>query len=269
VHVNIPVFSNDRDMMRRAAATADATMEKVKELGGVVSGEHGIGLTKLHHLERSERDSLAAYRGEVDPDGVMNPGKLSDPGIVDLVFTPSFNLLELEARILQHGSLEKLADMISKCVRCGKCKPNCCVFYPKRGMFYHPRNKNLAVAALIEALLYEVQRFHNTEFRSLKHLGEVADQCTLCHKCLAPCPVSIDTGKVSVLEREILAARGFKRTAPPQGSAWAISPAGRGSTTRCSGRASWSWGLGANGWPIRSLGSSRSPRPGAGRCPWP
>jgi FAD/FMN-containing dehydrogenase/Fe-S oxidoreductase len=214
VHVNIPVFSNDRDMMRRAAATADATMEKVKELGGVVSGEHGIGLTKLHHLERSERDSLAAYRGEVDPDGVMNPGKLSDPGIVDLVFTPSFNLLELEARILQHGSLEKLADMISKCVRCGKCKPNCCVFYPKRGMFYHPRNKNLAVAALIEALLYEVQRFHNTEFRSLKHLGEVADQCTLCHKCLAPCPVSIDTGKVSVLEREILAARGFKRTAP-------------------------------------------------------
>lgn len=213
VHVNIPVFSNDREMMHRAAATADAAMERVKALGGVVSGEHGIGLTKIHHLEQSELDALTAYRTTVDPLGLMNPMKLSDPAVADLAFTPSFNLLELEARILQHGSLEKLADMISKCVRCGKCKPNCCVFYPKRSMFYHPRNKNLAVAALIEALLYEVQRFHSTEFSSLKYLREVADQCTLCHKCLAPCPVDIDTGKVSVVEREILAAGKFKRTA--------------------------------------------------------
>lgn len=213
VHVNIPVFSNDREMMKRAAETADAAMEKVKELGGVVSGEHGIGVTKFHHLDPREVEDLAAYRRDADPSGLMNPGKLSDPFASRLVFTPSFNLLELEARILQHGSLEKLADMISKCVRCGKCKANCCVFYPARNMFYHPRNKNLAVAALIEALLYEVQRFHTTEFRVLRYLGEVSDQCTLCHKCLAPCPVDIDTGKVSVLEREILSARKYKKTA--------------------------------------------------------
>jgi len=39
----------------------------------------------------------------------------------------------------------------------------------------------------------------------------VADHCTICHKCLKPCPVDIDTGEVTAIEREILAGRGFKR----------------------------------------------------------
>jgi FAD/FMN-containing dehydrogenase/Fe-S oxidoreductase len=212
VHVNIPVFSNDRVMMQRAARTADRAMQRAMGLGGVVSGEHGIGITKLKHLEQSRIEELAAHRREVDPGGLMNPGKLSDLGLLDYVFTPSFNLLGLEARILRHGSLEALADKISRCVRCGKCKPSCCVFYPGRNLFYHPRNKNLAIAALIEALLYEAQRFRTTEFRFLRQLEEVADHCTICHKCKAPCPVDIDTGEVSVLERQILAARKYHRT---------------------------------------------------------
>ena len=215
VHVNIPVFSNDRDMMSRAAETADAVMAKTVELGGVVSGEHGIGFTKLKYLDPERLAELADYRHEIDPDNVMNPGKLADLKIPDRVFTPSFNLLGLEARILRHGSLENLAERISKCVRCGKCKANCCVFYPARNLFFHPRNKNLALGALIEALLYEAQRSHSTRFESLRHLEEIAEHCTICHKCHAPCPVDIDTGRVSILEREILSARQFKRTALP------------------------------------------------------
>lgn len=212
VHVNIPVFSNDREMMLRAAATADAAMERAVALGGVVSGEHGIGVTKIRHLEPARLEALAAYRRAVDPDGVMNPGKLSDPTVVDRVFTPSFNLLELEARILKHDSLEVLADRISPCVRCGKCKPDCCTFHPGRGMFYHPRNKNLAIAAVIEALLYDAQRTRSTRFEALRDLEQIADHCTLCHRCLKPCPVGIDTAEVSLLERRILRDRKFKHT---------------------------------------------------------
>jgi Fe-S oxidoreductase len=131
------------------------------------------------------------------------------------VFTPSFNLLELEAKILQYDQLHNLADRISKCVRCGKCKPSCCVYYPGASMFYHPRNKNLAIGSLVEALLCEAQHFRTTDFESLAYLEDVADHCTICHKCLEPCPVKIDTGEVSILEREILIARGTKKTALP------------------------------------------------------
>jgi Fe-S oxidoreductase len=142
----------------------------------------------------------------------MNPGKLEDYEALGYIFTPSFNLLELEARILQHGQLEELSHQIAHCVRCGKCKPNCCVYYPARGMFFHPRNKNLAIGSLIEALLYDAQRKLTARFELLPWLEEVADHCTICHKCLPVCPVDIDTGEVSVLEREILAGWGYKHT---------------------------------------------------------
>jgi len=215
VHVNIPVLSNDRAMMRRAEHAVDRVMAEVARLGGVCSGEHGIGVTKLKYLEPEIVAELEAYRREVDPRGTMNPGKLQDLALLDRIFTPSFNLLELEARILQHGKLEELAVKIAGCVRCGKCKPDCCVYHPARGMFFHPRNKNLAIGALIEALLYEAQRERSSSFELLRHLEEVADHCTICHKCAKPCPVDIDTGEVSVLEREILMAHGYKHHAAP------------------------------------------------------
>jgi FAD/FMN-containing dehydrogenase/Fe-S oxidoreductase len=212
VHVNVPVLSNDRPMLQRTDMRIDDVMAKVVALGGVVSGEHGIGITKLKYLDPARVADLEAYRAEVDPGGLMNPGKLQDYQALGHVFTPSFNMLELEASILQHGKLEELSRMIAHCVRCGKCKPNCCVNYPGSGMFYHPRNKNLAIGSLIEALLYDAQRKLSASFELLTWLEELADHCTLCHKCLAPCPVDIDTGAVSVLEREILASSGFKHT---------------------------------------------------------
>ena len=212
VHVNVPVLSNDRPMLDRAYKRIDEVMARVIALGGVVSGEHGIGITKFKYLESERVAELAAYRHKVDPGGLMNPGKLEDYEALGYIFTPSFNLLELEARILQHGQLEELSHMIAHCVRCGKCKPNCCVYYPGRGMFFHPRNKNLAIGSLIEALLYDAQRKLSARFELLPWLEEVADHCTICHKCLPVCPVDIDTGAVSVLEREILSGWGYKHT---------------------------------------------------------
>lgn len=214
-HVNIPVFSNDRAMMKRAEKTAEDVMAKAVELDGAVSGEHGIGITKMKFLEKKRLDELTRYRNQVDPDSIMNPGMLSNPSIIDTVFTPSFNILELEAKILQYGSLAELSSKISKCIRCGKCMPDCCVYFPGSNIFFHPRNKNMVIGSLIEALLYDVQRSHLPRFNQLKNLEEIADHCTMCKKCLAPCPVDIDTAEVSILEREILSDLGYKHTAIP------------------------------------------------------
>lgn len=214
VHVNIPVFSNDAEMMERAEQLVDELMAQTTELGGVVSGEHGIGITKIKYLDDASIDQLNAHRDSLDPKRVMNPGKLDSKSILQRVFTPSFNLLELEARILKRGKLETLANRIAHCVRCGKCKGDCCVFHPQQNLYYHPRNKNLAIGALIEAILFDAQRNRDTEFELLQELEEIADHCTICHKCAKPCPVNIDTGEISILERNLLSERGLKHTAP-------------------------------------------------------
>jgi FAD/FMN-containing dehydrogenase/Fe-S oxidoreductase len=212
VHVNIPVFSNDRQMMERANFTADKIMKKAVQLNGVVSGEHGIGITKIKHLDQHRLNKFINYRKGVDPDGLMNPDKLMDPDIIEKVFTPSFNLLELEARILKHGSLSELAMNIANCVRCGRCKPRCPMFFPGKNMFFHPRNKNLSIGALIEALLYITQRTQSTGFKVLKNIEQIADHCTICHKCFEKCPVNIDFGEISIQLRQILQNMGFKHT---------------------------------------------------------
>ena len=59
VHVNVPVLSNDRPMLDRADKVIDHVMEKVVSLGGVVSGEHGIGVTKLKYLDPAELNAQA------------------------------------------------------------------------------------------------------------------------------------------------------------------------------------------------------------------
>ena len=52
---------------------------------------------------------------------------------------------------------------------------------------------------------------------SLRHFdefGDVADHCTVCHKCEAPCPVDIDFGNVSIAMRGLLKKLGKKRFNP-------------------------------------------------------
>ena len=49
---------------------------------------------------------------------------------------------------------------------------------------------------------------------SLKHfdeLGDVADHCGFCHKCLNPCPAEIDLGDVLVAMRYFLRRHGKKK----------------------------------------------------------
>ena len=45
-----------------------------------MSGEHGIGVTKLKYVDDATRLRRSRIPAQVDPGGVMNPGKLADPG---------------------------------------------------------------------------------------------------------------------------------------------------------------------------------------------
>ncbi|MCX7678646.1 MAG: FAD-binding oxidoreductase, partial [Spirochaetes bacterium] len=207
VHVNIPVHSNDYLMMQEADETAGLVMSETVRLGGVISGEHGIGLTKLRFIDRETLEEYRRYKNEADPDDVFNPGKLMPDFQLSKVYTPSFNLLEMEAFILMASDLEKLSFMIAPCVRCGKCKSVCNTHYPAENIFYNPRNKILGVGLIVEAVLYDAQTSAELSFRHFNKLKEISDQCTICHKCQVPCPVKIDFGAVTLMMRELLVNR--------------------------------------------------------------
>ncbi len=211
VHTNIPVHSNDYDMLREAERIVDRIMDLATALGGVISGEHGIGLTKYQYLPEPMKAAFARYKEQVDPQGHFNRGKLLPGSGLERAYTPSLRLLQQEALILEESELGELNDDIRHCLRCGKCKPVCATHVPRANLLYSPRNKILATGQLIEAFLYEEQTRRGLSLRHFDEMNDVADHCTVCHRCLTPCPVNIDFGDVTVRMRKILRDRGHKR----------------------------------------------------------
>ena len=211
VHTNIPVNSNDYEMMHEAERIVDQVMQLAQQLDGVISGEHGIGLTKMQYLEPSIATAFATYKADIDPNGHFNKGKLMPNSGLYNAYTPSLRLVEQEALLLENDELGKLNDDIKDCLRCGKCKPVCTTHIPRANLLYSPRNKILATGLSIEAFLYEEQTHRGISLRHFDEMNDVADHCTVCHKCLTPCPVNIDFGDVSVRMRKLLKDRGHKK----------------------------------------------------------
>ncbi len=83
---------------------------------------------------------------------------------------------------------------------------------PRANLLYSPRNKILGTGLMIEAFLYEEQTRRGISVRHFDEMNDVADHCTICHKCLTPCPVDIDFGDVSIRMRKILKDRGQRRS---------------------------------------------------------
>ena len=216
VHTNIPVHSDNYAMLQTAHEAVDRVMALARSLDGVISGEHGIGITKLEYLTDDEIAPFADYKKRIDPNGHFNRGKLlrharrlSHEGralAADLTnaYTPSFGLMGHESLIMQQSDIGAIADSIKDCLRCGKCKPDCSTHVPRANLLYSPRNKILATSLLIEAFLYEEQTRRGVSLRHWAEFEDVADHCTVCHKCLAPCPVKIDFGDVTMNMRNLL-----------------------------------------------------------------
>jgi Fe-S oxidoreductase len=214
VHTNIPVNSDDYEMMQAAHAAVARVMALATGLDGVISGEHGIGITKMEFLDQAVIDNFTAYKNKVDPNGHFNKGKLMAGSGLENAYTPSFGLLEQESIIMEQSAVGEIADSISDCLRCGKCKPVCTTHVPRANLLYSPRNKILATSLLIEAFLYEEQTRRGISLKHFDEFNDVADHCTVCHKCLNPCPVDIDFGDVSISMRNFLREQGKKRFNP-------------------------------------------------------
>ena len=229
VHTNIPVNSDNYAMLQTAHEVVARIMALARSLGGVISGEHGIGITKLQFVTDAELASFTHYKARIDPEGRFNKGKLlrgtaADSRAADLsaAYTPSFGLMGHESLIMQRSEIGAISDSIKDCLRCGKCKPVCATHVPRANLLYSPRNKILATSLLIEAFLYEEQTRRGISVQHWEDFEDVADHCTVCHKCLSPCPVNIDFGDVTMNMRNLLRKMGKKSFRPGNAVAMAF-----------------------------------------------
>jgi FAD/FMN-containing dehydrogenase/Fe-S oxidoreductase len=266
VHTNIPVNSDDYEMLQEANRAVVRIMRIARSLNGVISGEHGIGITKIEFLSDEETADFRRYKDRVDPEGRFNRGKLMPAGDLRNAYTPSFNLMGHESLIMQQSDINSISDAIKDCLRCGKCKPVCATHVPRANLLYSPRNKILATSLLIEAFLYEEQTRRGVSIRHFDEFADVADHCTVCHKCVTPCPVNIDFGDVSMAMRDLLRRMGKKRFNPGTAASMFFLNATNPETIKLTRKAMLEWGFKAQRMANRALGafaSAQTARPPA------
>jgi glycolate oxidase len=79
IHVNIMVDLEQPGAKKKCDVALDALFRKVVDLGGVITGEHGIGLAKKPWwplaTSASVRKLHQTVKAALDPEGILNPGK--------------------------------------------------------------------------------------------------------------------------------------------------------------------------------------------------
>ena len=80
IHVNFVIDREDPDQIARARKCVAETFALSVELGGTISGEHGIGYVKSAYmdyaLDRSTIEVMKGIKKVFDPNGILNPGKM-------------------------------------------------------------------------------------------------------------------------------------------------------------------------------------------------
>lgn len=80
IHCNILYDKSNEDESRRAHKAVDELFKSVLDLGGTITGEHGVGITKLKYLPLEvgtvQLELMRGIKNVFDPDNILNPGKI-------------------------------------------------------------------------------------------------------------------------------------------------------------------------------------------------
>ncbi|HWR81748.1 MAG TPA: FAD-linked oxidase C-terminal domain-containing protein [Candidatus Deferrimicrobium sp.] len=80
IHVSFLSMTGSDEELRLIEAGIETMLKKVIELGGTLTGEHGIGLAKSKYLDlefdAATLDYMKRVKQAFDPDYIMNPGKI-------------------------------------------------------------------------------------------------------------------------------------------------------------------------------------------------
>ena len=107
LHPLILFDANDPEQLKRTEAFAAEVLEKCVEVGGTITGEHGVGVEKIDQMciqfGAAELEMFHAVKRVFDPKGLLNPGK----GVPTLSRCAEFGRMHVRAGKLNHPDLPR------------------------------------------------------------------------------------------------------------------------------------------------------------------
>jgi FAD/FMN-containing dehydrogenase/Fe-S oxidoreductase len=190
--------------------------ELVSSYGGSLSGEHGDGQARAELLDRMFGAELVGafreFKAIFDPDGRMNPGKVSDPYPLDtnLRIDPSYHTRRVSTRFRFPGDEGSFAAAAERCFGVGACRDQEGVMCPSYQVTLEEQHSTRGRARLLFEMLRADSPLRDG-WRS-EAVREALHLCLACKGCKHECPVRVD---MATYKAEFLSHH-FKRRLRPR-----------------------------------------------------
>ena len=107
LHPLILFDANDAEQLRRTEEFAAEVLEKCVQVGGTITGEHGVGVEKINQMcvqfRPAELETFRAIKDAFDPGGLLNPGK----AVPTLARCAEFGRMHVHGGKLAHPELPR------------------------------------------------------------------------------------------------------------------------------------------------------------------
>ncbi|HIJ65458.1 MAG TPA: FAD-binding protein [Candidatus Hydrogenedentes bacterium] len=212
LHVRPVIDFHKAEDVAKYRQLAEGVSNLVREFGGSLCAEHGVGIARTEFIEKHLGTDLVAAMAEVkalfDPRGVMNPGKIVPDGSyhidthlrqgaghrIELPFEPMLAFARKDQSFV--GNLEQ-------CNGCGQCRKDtpamCPTFVATAEEKMTTRGRANAIRAVLEGRLVD----EGAPLASAA-LDEALSNCLACKACKTECPSNVD---LALLKSELIYAR--------------------------------------------------------------
>jgi FAD/FMN-containing dehydrogenase/Fe-S oxidoreductase len=213
LHVR-PVLNMKGDGAVKMRAIAEEACAMVREYKGSYSGEHGDGLVRSEWIEpvygKRLTDAFAEIKALFDPGGLMNPGKIVNPTLMDdrrlFRYKPGYQAAPIATALdwtpwLESGASDSASGLMAAIEMCnnnGHCRKfdagtMCPSFRLTREEQHLTRGRantlRLALSGQLEGDL------------ASNEVRDALDLCVSCKGCKRECPTGVDMAKLKIEAR--------------------------------------------------------------------
>ena len=215
-HLTIATFGHVGDGNLHACVIMDPMKKEewaeLKEIGrefihlalkykGTLSAEHGLGIAKASFIRQElgpGHDVMKTIKKSMDPNNVLNPGKMGFDGRIKDVLDHSAyaQLLQNLEKVKSFG--KEIDHEIMACLMCGFCRAGCPTYQETLVESKNARGRVILAYNLLTGKL-----------KPSKELAEKFYACTMCMNCKATCPAGVRVADVVEAGRRELVKEGL------------------------------------------------------------
>ncbi len=176
-------------------------VEVTAAMDGTMSAEHGLGMAKSPYIDRElgslGLEVMGKIKKALDPQGILNPGKLGLDGSIDDVYAENAfqALMEDSPEVKSYGEVD---DEIVACIQCGFCRLGCPTYAQTDLESMNARGR---VTLAFHMLTGRVEPSPD--------MAERLYQCMLCLNCKYTCPAQVDVAAIVQAARQRLVEHGY------------------------------------------------------------